>query len=327
MRRRLLLTVLLVLVAPAVPAAAQSPNPGGVSIVPSTASTHAQGPLLVFRNLRPGATATDSAVVINSSNETLRVAVYPADGMPAAGGGFGYTERGGSNTMVGAWLRLSVSELRLPPGGRAAVSIDLVVGRDAFDGDNVGAVVVEPLDQPLVGQLPSRTRYAMPVTVDVVGGRPRPAETTSPDQPTPETAALQLRDLRPQERGSRLCPSVVLGNARAGSGSTRVRVEVDGAFSGRQRRTSTVEIPPSASTTRVELGCIDRPLGPGRVEVTLEDDEGEAVEEGVFWAPWPFLLSLLFLLLLIGALLTTFLRGLLRRRRREQRTTADRAAA
>jgi hypothetical protein len=107
-----------------------------------------------------------------------------------------------------------------------------------------------------------------------------------------------------------------------------VRVEVDGAFSGSKTRTSTVEIPPAASTTRVQLACIDRPLGPGRVTVVLEDEDEEDVEADVFWAPWPFVVSLLFLLLLLGALITTFLRGMLRRRDEadeDEGSTADRA--
>lgn len=316
-----LLAVLALLLALPAAAAAQQPAPGAVSVVPAAGSPYADGARLVARGLRPGSVITDSVVVVNAADTPVRVAVYAADGQPAAGGGFGFTERGASNVEVGAWTSLSRDEVELPARGTAVVDLELVVGAGAFDGVNVGAIVAEPLDQEQTGQLPSRTRYAMPVTVVVVDGRPRPSpgpDGSGADGPAagPGARPVQLAALEPGARGGRYCPTVALGNAGSAGGSVTLTTEVDGLLSGRTSRSTQVDLPPAASARRVELGCLARPLGPARVQVSVDGTDDQSLGDDVFWAPWPVYVSLLFLLLLIGALVTTFVRGLLRRRER-----------
>ena len=329
MRRALLLWVLIGVLGALVPvAAAQSPAPGGVGVVPADRSPYAKGPTLLIEGVRPGAVLQDQALIVNTSAEDVRVAVYPADGVAAEGGGFGYTNRGEPLQGVGRWLTLAGPQERtVPAGGRVPLSLRVDVARDAFDGRNVGAVVVEPLDQPVTGQFATRTRYAMPVTVVVVGGRPRPPS-ASPSGPAPAPSpggaqVVQLRDLRPGAKGGRLCPTVLLGNPGTLTGSARLRVEVDGPLSSDQRKSRSFDVPPPASTRRVALPCTTRPLGPGQLDVLVEGvDDAPDASEDLFWAPWPFYVSLLLLLLIIGALLSTWLRGMLRRRRE----SAERAA-
>ena len=290
-------------------------------MVPSEGSPYARGLALLVDSVRPGEEVAGTVVAVNTSDEDVRVALYAADGAPAAGGDFGYTTRDEPTTAVGEWIELSESELTLAPGDRVPVDFRLKVGADAFDGRNVGAIVVEPLDQPVTGAFSTRTRYAMPVTVVVEGGRPRPSPAASPSaEPLEgEQQPLQLRNLEPGERGAQLCPTVVLGNVGTSERSARVTVTTDGPFSGRSSAVTELDVPAAGTTRRVELACVDRPLGPGRVRVSVGDES--ELDKQVFWVPVSVFLSLLLLLLVICALLTTYLRG---KRGRSGRSSSER---
>ena len=323
MRRLALLLAATTLLAVApVTLAAPSPSPGGVSVVPDPASQHQNADRNSFRvsGLRPGQGFTDAVFVANSTKDAVTVALYPADGIKAQGGGYGYSNRQDPVRDVGAWLRLSRTQVTVPAGQRVKVGVRLVVPAGVTNGQHVGAVVSEPVDQPVTGPVTSVTRYAMPVVVNVIGGRPAPASSpsTSPTAPPrPDNETIRVRELKPHPDGSKVCPTVRVDNGSGAAAQLHAVVESDGWFrSSKSPRTALAPVPELTSRV-VQLPCVKRPIGPGRLKVTLDAGD-EITPAHLFWLPWPLLISLLLLLLLIGALLSTFLRGLLERRRDEE---------
>jgi len=331
MRRLALLAVASALVvsgAPAVAAPTPTPATGGVSVVPDARSTHlnSQRNSLRVNGLRPTQGFTDAVFVLNTTSKPLRLAIYPADGIPARGGGYGYSDRSATTTGVGSWLTLSTAQLTVPANGRVKVGLTLRVPAIATNGLNVGGVVAEPLDQANSGPIQSVTRYAMPVAVTIVGGAaPRGPTPTAGGTPAGPAPPVRLDQLRAEPDGDRLCPTVRIANGGGLPVQPKVQVQSDGTFSGgsRSRDVMVDAIPPIASRV-VRLPCVKRPLGPGTLRVTADVPGGDApvVSAHLLWLPLPVVLSLLFLLLLIGALVTTFVRDWLRRRRAEKTPNA-----
>ena len=190
----------------------------------------------------------------------------------------------------------------------------LRVGSSPTNGLNVGAVVAEPLDQDTSGPIQSVTRFAMPVLVTVEGGRP--AATTGATASAGPTQGreqpIRVTELRPRPGGDRLCPRAVVANETAQSADITVVVRSSGAFGGGSQAAPVVlpALPPLSATT-VQLPCVRRPYGPGRLSITAAPPGGveQVVASSLFWLPLPLGLSLLLLLLLISALLTHLVRG------------------
>lgn len=265
--------------------------------------------------LAVGRVFTESAFVVNTTAKPVDVYVYPADGIPARGGGYGYATRATPMTAVGRWLRVSSARMTLPGNSRKPITLRLLVPATATNGLHVGAVVVEPVDANSASTFTTITRYAMPVSMTVTGGRP-PSRGPS-GAPRPRGGPVEVTDLRPHPRGSKVCPTVLVTNNSGAAVSPRIRVTTDGWFGGSSRVTTIDPVAPGASRV-VQLLCVRRPIGPGNLRVRVEEPASDAaVGAHLFWVPLPLVLSLLLLLLLIAALLTTFARGWLRQREQD----------
>jgi hypothetical protein len=309
----LLAGLLLALTTPAL--GAPSPSPGGVAVIPDPKSTHTNPAHTSIRVgvLAVGRVFTETATVVNTTSSTQDVYVYPADGTPARGGGYAYATRGTRMTGVGAWLTVSKTRMTIPSNGRVAISIRLQAPATAPNGLRVGAVVVEPvIAEP--GTIVTVTRYAMPVSMTVTGGvTPTAGPSRRPGSsaaPSPTGGPLEVSDLEPRPRGSRLCPRVRVTNSGATPAAPRLTIRGDGWFSDSERSVTVDPVAPGTSK-QVDLPCVRRPIGPGKLTVRADD---AYVGAQLFWIPLPLLISLLLLLLLIGALLTTFARGWLKQR-------------
>jgi hypothetical protein len=313
--------VALVVLAPGLltPAAAAAPNgpaTGGLSVVPNPKSTHTNPAHTSVRvgTLLVGRVFTETATVVNSTSKPIDVYVYPADGVPARGGGYGYATRGTTMTGVGAWTRVSVGRAIVPANGRVPITLRLQAPVTATNGFHLGAVVAEPVQTKAGGPIVTVTRYAMPVSVMTTGGvapSAAPSKQPSGGTPTPIGGPLEVTDLDPHQRGSHACPTVRVTNRGATPAGPRLTVTSDGWLGG-STRTTTVSPVPAGESKVVQLPCVRRPFGPGTLRVTA--DGLPTVAAHLFWLPLVLLLSLLLLLLLIGALVTTFVRGWLERR-------------
>ena len=317
MRRTLLAAVLVVLSAVAPPSAgsaAASPSaPGGVSVVPVDDSPYRSetGQFIELGTVRPGVVLSDQLLVRTSSDVPQDVVIYPVDAAPALGGGLGYSEREQTPTQVGAWLSLSEEQLTLQPQGTAKVRFELRVPAELEPGTYVGGVAAEPAAQAQSGAVGTRTRYAMPIRFVVPGGAPG----VTPGRGRPD-GTLVVTDVELRTDGDRVCPTVRYENQTQDVLDPIATVTVDGPLGGATSgRLAGVGPVGPGDAEQAELPCVERAVGPSRVEVALASPGGDARGAAdSFWLPTPVWLGLLLLLILLLALGTTGVRGLRRRR-------------
>ena len=318
-----LVASLLVAVLTAGPGSAQQPTqPGGVSVVPAEGSPYRDptGQFIELGTVRPGTVLSDELLVRTSSSVPQDVLLYPVDAAPALGGGLGYSEREQTPTQVGSWVTLSQRQLTLQAQGTATVTFTLRVPRDVAPGTYVGGVAAEPAEQAQEQAVGTRTRYAMPIRLVVAGGSPG----VTPGRGRPD-GGLVVTDVDVRTSGDQVCATVRYRNEGQDVLDPMATVTVDGPL-GRTTSGRTAGVGPVGpeEAEEAELPCVDRAVGPSRVEVTLSSPGGKARgSTGSFWLPVPVLLGLLLLLLLVLALVTTALRGV---RARHEARSADRAA-
>lgn len=323
MRRPTALALLLGVLLAGGAQAAPTPSPTpeleagrGVDVTPDPASTHRSrsGSFLELGTVRLG-TAIEDAVVVRSTFDTPQVVeVYAADAKPAVGGGFGFDARNDPATEVGAWLTPGRSRVTVPPMGQVRVTVRVLVPQGAEGGEYVGGVIAEAADQGQTSAVQTRTRFAMAVYLRVPGGSP----SATPGRGKP-AGRLVILDISPHFDSGRACPVVRARNDSQDIIDPHVTVRSSGllgAGSAYTRRRSAALLP--GAEAEFAVPCIQRPVGPGSVTVTLDSPRGGGAKAIDYrWLPLPFLLALLLLLLLIAALVATFLRGLLKRRERD----------
>lgn len=318
--RRLLVLAATVLVAltPAVAPAVELPAPSsgqGINVTPDPDSTRKSdsGTLAELGTVEPGTPVRDAVVVRSSLDEPLDVHLYAADALPAVGGGFGFTGRTDAQEQVGIWLRLAQTRITLPPRGRVEVPYVVTVPSGTEGGEYVGAIVAEQISSSADSGVQSRTRFAMAVYLRVPGG----ARGATPGRGRPD-GRLVVESVEPRFEGVRACPVVTYRNDSQDIVDPVATVRTEGLVGGSSyTRDRTGALLPD-SRAEVVLPCLDRPIGPGRIEVELSSPRGGGRESSTYtWLPWPVVASLALVLLLIGATATTVVRGALRRRERE----------
>lgn len=287
--------VLAALGGPAAHAAAHAAEPApqsGVSVQPARGAPFAAatGSHLELGRLSPGQLVRTRVVVVNVGPQPRTVRVYPASGVPARGGGFGFSGAGPADGF-GAWTTLSADRLQLPANGRAAIDVTVRVPADPGTGENVGAVVAEPVvtagrDHPLV----SVARFAMAAYYTLPG---------------PVRPALAVADLTATASGRTVCAQAHVSNP----GTTIV--VVDAVLTARPQPVGaarTVETPrvltlaPGTAET-VPVGCATGPPGRWQLDLALTADGTRASAATTVWVVRPALPA-------AGAALVVLLGGL-----------------
>ncbi|MBI5290158.1 MAG: DUF916 domain-containing protein [Chloroflexi bacterium] len=92
---------------------------------------------------KAGDTISDEALVISTGSEAVTLKLYAADAITAIGGGTAFAGLDEDRTGVRAWVRSSLAEVSLTPGGRQTVPFTVVVPADAAPGDHIAGLVVE----------------------------------------------------------------------------------------------------------------------------------------------------------------------------------------
>lgn len=312
MRRFLVVSLVLALLAPAGAAVSQTPPAPaeGINVVPASDSPRRSesGTLVEAGTVTPGEPVTDAVVVRSSFDEPREVLLYAADSLPAAGGGFGFSARGDKQEQVGRWLRLAQNRVTVPAGDEVRVAYTLTVPPGTQGGEYVGGIVAELA--PGAG-VQANTRFAMAVYLRVPGGSPG----ATPGRGS-AGGGVVVEAVDPRFEGGRACPVVRYRNDSQDIVDPTARVTVEGVVGGSSYTQDRVGALLPGTAADVQLPCIERAVGPGRIVVELTSPRGGgSASVASTWAPWPFVLALLLLLLLTGALVTTFLRGLLRSRR------------
>ena len=320
MRRVLALVVAAALLVPGAAAAVTTPTPSpspleavqGVSLTPDPRSPHRNrsGTFLELGTVTFGRPLVDSLILRSTFDVPTDVDVYPADAQPAVGGGFGFGARTDSPKQVGAWTKLSAKRVRVPARGQVTLRSTVTVPRGVQGGEYVGAVIAESVDQGQGGAVQTRTRFAMAIYLTVPGG----TAGSTPGRGKPD-GTLVVLGVDPRYKGNLACPVLRVRNDSQAIVDPKAELRTKGWFgSGTSLSQSRTAALLPGVTAEVPLRCLNRPMGPGSLRVTVSSpkgDDNKAID--YLWLPASLLVALLFLLLLIGALLTTFIRGLRRR--------------
>jgi hypothetical protein len=119
--------------------------------------------------LVPGQRVTDAIVVENFSDHPLRVHVYGADLVTAAGGGLSSAQPGAIMREVGAWISVLVPAVTIAAHGTLTDPFTLKVPASASSGQHLGSVVASAdVGQTAQGN-PIEARAALIVVVTVPG--------------------------------------------------------------------------------------------------------------------------------------------------------------
>jgi hypothetical protein len=130
-------------------ASAKPPNATRVSFGVAPANAHQPDGQAQFSfGVTPGAVLHDHVAVLNYSSIPLTLALYAADAVTTANGGFGLTPAGTRPTDVAAWitLRPGSATVRVPARTAHAPGSDIVaftvhVPANATPGDHVGGIL------------------------------------------------------------------------------------------------------------------------------------------------------------------------------------------
>lgn len=117
----------------------------------------------------PGAQVQDSVVVFNFRDEPIELDLYPADQIPARGGGAAPAQRHDPRVAVGSWVALTDRRVSVPPQGQLEVPFDLSVPDGVEPGQYLGAVVAETPIQAVDNGFSVGTRVALTIDVKIAG--------------------------------------------------------------------------------------------------------------------------------------------------------------
>jgi hypothetical protein len=94
-------------------------------------------------HLSRGQTKVDALTVVNGSNQTKEVTLYPVDTIATSDGQLAMRNQGEPRREIGRWIRLSAARLILGPDEHRNVGFELGIPRDAPIGDHVGGIIVQ----------------------------------------------------------------------------------------------------------------------------------------------------------------------------------------
>jgi hypothetical protein len=92
----------------------------------------------------PGATIQSSVEVLNTGDKTGSASIYAVDGTTGVTSGAVYRSRQEKRKDVGTWIQLSKTSVALPPHGKETIPFTVSVPSDAFGGQHLGGIVVQP---------------------------------------------------------------------------------------------------------------------------------------------------------------------------------------
>lgn len=127
----------------------------GVGVSPAYPKPDVKGSDVWFvYNLDRGESVTDYIKLVNvSSEKTMKVKLYPVDAVITSQGVFGPLDEADPREDIGAWIKISESEVNLAPQETRIIPFTLTIPEDASVGDHLGAIIAEkgelkPTEQP-----------------------------------------------------------------------------------------------------------------------------------------------------------------------------------
>jgi len=124
---------------------------GGLGIYPNEREWDEKNSLTkswFIYTLKPGEVEEAKVNVVNQSDQSVEVKIYPVDAVTTKDGAFAPQSEDREKVDVGAWITMPVSELSLKPNETKAVDFTIKVPENAEVGDHMGAIIVQSKEAP-----------------------------------------------------------------------------------------------------------------------------------------------------------------------------------
>jgi len=145
----------------------------GVGVSPAYPNSNIKNSDVWFvYNLDRGESITDYLKLVNvSSEKTMKVKIYPVDAVVSSQGVFNPLDEADPKKDIGAWIKMSESEVSLAPQETRIIPFTLTIPEDASVGDHLGAIIAEKGELTPSGQagLSIKTRVGIRVWNTVPG--------------------------------------------------------------------------------------------------------------------------------------------------------------
>ena len=142
----------LLFLASAAPVAAQgAPAVDGISARAVDASGKSIGRAYFVERRNAGSKFVGHIAISNSGKTFARLYVDAVDAVTSNRGGTVFAPRDAPDKSVGAWITPSKKLIRLDPGDEKIVAFTVDIPEDAYPGDHVGGVAIEPLRRKTTG--------------------------------------------------------------------------------------------------------------------------------------------------------------------------------
>ncbi|MFA4930866.1 MAG: DUF916 domain-containing protein [Patescibacteria group bacterium] len=120
-------------------------------------------------NVDKGNTHHDQVVVENTGNTPLSIKIYPVDALTTADGAFALENEDENKDDVGAWVKLSESELDLAPNEQRVVDFTIDIPAETEPGEHIGGIIIENKTIKEGEQLNIKTRVGVRIYETVPG--------------------------------------------------------------------------------------------------------------------------------------------------------------
>ena len=124
---------------------------GGLGIYPNESEWDEKNSLTkswFIYTLEPSEVKEAKVNVVNQSEQSVEVKIYPVDAVTTKDGAFAPQSEDREKIDVGAWINMPVSELSLKPNETKAVDFTIKVPENAEVGDHMGAIIVQSKEAP-----------------------------------------------------------------------------------------------------------------------------------------------------------------------------------
>ncbi len=96
-------------------------------------------------DLAPGQSKTDVVVVKNTTSRNVIVDIYGADRTPSTAGGFALKQKAESMSGIGAWIKISQSQVSLASGEKKQVPFTITIPANVSDAKLAGGIVIQEI--------------------------------------------------------------------------------------------------------------------------------------------------------------------------------------
>ena len=127
---------------------------------------------IFVHEIKSGGTVKDAVNVINNTNQTKTIEVYPTDSQTSSGGTFACAQKADDNKKVGSWVKLKENSITLPANSSKIIDFTITVPKSATIGEHNGCIAIQAVEKPVSGVVNGANlsfRSAIRIVVTVSG--------------------------------------------------------------------------------------------------------------------------------------------------------------